>query len=229
MRAISCKSTAINVHTWPAKMTEMSMRTQLGAPVYDVSASTFGKSPQKFSLESAAADLFRLVKLVRRKTGAPRIFLVPTRWAGSSSDAWCSESFPTTRTPAGTLAPGPTSSSGFRLRHPTRRHRVRGRWWLAGDVPRPHRGPGRRHLRYGMVSSEEGYQNLRRFLFGNLRVQVELVGLDVQGREDDYHLATGDVPGDPRSARSRARVLHRPSRTKRGLAKYPSQLRFRSP
>jgi hypothetical protein len=92
-----------------------------------------------------------------------------------------------------------------------------------------HRGPGRRHLRYGMVNSEEGYQNLRRFLFGNLRVQVELVGLDVQGREDDYHLATGGVPGDPRSARSRARVLHRPSRTKRGLAKYPSQLRFRSP
>jgi hypothetical protein len=90
-------------------------------------------------------------------------------------------------------------------------------------------GPGRRHLRYGMVNSEEGYQNLRRFLFGDLRVQVELVGLDVQGREDDYHLATGDVPGDPRSARSRARVLHRPSRTKRGLAKYPSQLRFRSP
>ena len=147
MRAISSKSTAINVHTWPAKMTGAKLLRRkcrcehnLGAPVYDVSASTFGKSPQKFSLESAAADLFRLAKLVRRKTGAPRIFLVPTRWAGSSSDAWCSESFPTTRTPAGTLAPGPTSSSGFHLRHPTRRHRVRGRWWLAGDAPRPHRG-----------------------------------------------------------------------------------------
>ena len=36
-----------------------------------------------------------------------------------------------------------------------------------------------------MVNSEEGYQNLRRFLFGDLQVQVELVGLDVQGREDD--------------------------------------------
>ena len=83
------------------------------------------------------------------------------------------------------MTPGPTSSSGFHLRHPTRRHQVRGRWWLAGDVPRPHRGPGRRHLRYGMVNSEEGYQNLRRFLFGDLQVQVELVGLDVQGREDD--------------------------------------------
>ncbi|GGQ68460.1 esterase/lipase family protein [Streptomyces asoensis] len=30
---------------------------------------------------------------------------------------------------------------------------------------------------YGLVNSEEGYQNLRRFLFGDLRVQAELVGL----------------------------------------------------
>jgi pimeloyl-ACP methyl ester carboxylesterase len=36
-------------------------------------------------------------------------------------------------------------------------------------VHRAHGGP------YGMVSSEEGYQNLRRFLFGDWRVDVELV------------------------------------------------------
>ncbi|MFD7302548.1 esterase/lipase family protein [Streptomyces pharetrae] len=30
--------------------------------------------------------------------------------------------------------------------------------------------------RYGLVNSEEGYQNLRRFLFGDLRIEAELVG-----------------------------------------------------
>jgi hypothetical protein len=33
-----------------------------------------------------------------------------------------------------------------------------------------------------MVNSEEGYQNLRRLLFGDLQVQVELVGLFVSER-----------------------------------------------
>jgi hypothetical protein len=39
--------------------------------------------------------------------------------------------------------------------------------------------------RYGMVNSEEGYQNLRRFLFGDLRVDVRLVNLSVRGAADD--------------------------------------------
>jgi hypothetical protein len=33
--------------------------------------------------------------------------------------------------------------------------------------------------RYGIVNSEEGYQNLQRFLFGDLKVQIEFWGLDV--------------------------------------------------
>jgi hypothetical protein len=33
--------------------------------------------------------------------------------------------------------------------------------------------------RYGIVNSEEGYQNLQRFLFGDLKVQIELVGFTV--------------------------------------------------
>jgi hypothetical protein len=37
-------------------------------------------------------------------------------------------------------------------------------------VHRSHSGP------YGVVNSEEGYQNLRRFLFGDLQVQADLVG-----------------------------------------------------
>lgn len=47
--------------------------------------------------------------------------------------------------------------------------------YLAGTrhafVHRSHSG------RYGMVNSEEGYQNLRRFLFGDLAVQADLIGL----------------------------------------------------
>jgi hypothetical protein len=39
--------------------------------------------------------------------------------------------------------------------------------------------------RFGIVNSEEGYQNLRRFLFGDLQIKVDLVGLDVQGSEAD--------------------------------------------
>ncbi|MBA2417139.1 MAG: hypothetical protein H0V64_14890 [Geodermatophilaceae bacterium] len=39
--------------------------------------------------------------------------------------------------------------------------------------------------RYGIVNSEEGYQNLRRFLFGSLQVRVDLVGVDAAGSEAD--------------------------------------------
>lgn len=39
--------------------------------------------------------------------------------------------------------------------------------------------------RYGLVNSEEGYQNLRRFLFGDLQVRVDLVDLDVTGEDID--------------------------------------------
>ncbi len=33
--------------------------------------------------------------------------------------------------------------------------------------------------RYGIVNSEEGYQNLRRFLFGDIEVTADLIGLDL--------------------------------------------------
>ena len=39
--------------------------------------------------------------------------------------------------------------------------------------------------RYGLVNSEEGYQNLRRFLFGDLQVVVELRGLTRPDPDDD--------------------------------------------
>lgn len=52
--------------------------------------------------------------------------------------------------------------------------------------------------RYGLVNSEETYQNLKRFLLGSLRVQVELDGLDrgrLSGRvwQADLHLAIREV------------------------------------
>lgn len=46
-----------------------------------------------------------------------------------------------------------------------------------GFVHRSHSG------RYGLVNSEEGYQNLRRFLFGDVAVQADVVGLRLP-RED---------------------------------------------
>jgi pimeloyl-ACP methyl ester carboxylesterase len=39
--------------------------------------------------------------------------------------------------------------------------------------------------RYGLVNSEEGYQNLQRFLFGDLSVRVDLADLDVAGDRGD--------------------------------------------
>ena len=39
--------------------------------------------------------------------------------------------------------------------------------------------------RFGIVNSEEGYQNLRRFLFGDLAITANLVGLDLPGTPED--------------------------------------------
>lgn len=39
--------------------------------------------------------------------------------------------------------------------------------------------------RFGMVNSEEGYQNLHRFLFGDIRVTADLVGVELPGTADD--------------------------------------------
>jgi pimeloyl-ACP methyl ester carboxylesterase len=48
--------------------------------------------------------------------------------------------------------------------------------------------------RYGLVNSEEGYQNLRRFLFGRYQANVELCGLSLPAqREDDARVWQADV------------------------------------
>jgi hypothetical protein len=53
--------------------------------------------------------------------------------------------------------------------------------------------------RYGLVNSEEGYQNLQRFLFGNLKVALSLSNLDLDTSNDtvwqaDVALAIRQVP-----------------------------------
>lgn len=45
--------------------------------------------------------------------------------------------------------------------------------------------------RYGIVNSEEGYQNLQRFLFGDIRVNMALSNLSLQ--HDDRHFYQADV------------------------------------
>ncbi|MDT4941030.1 MAG: hypothetical protein QOJ34_1119 [Pseudonocardiales bacterium] len=51
--------------------------------------------------------------------------------------------------------------------------------------------------RYGLVNSEEGYQNLKRFLFGDVRVEIFLDGLDhierLGDRPDRFHQAEVSV------------------------------------
>lgn len=47
--------------------------------------------------------------------------------------------------------------------------------------------------RYGLVNSEESYQNLRRFLFGDLRVEVHLAGIDLAGEQQ---VAVEDLTDD---------------------------------
>lgn len=47
--------------------------------------------------------------------------------------------------------------------------------------------------RYGIVNSEEGYQNLERFLFGDLQVQVELAGLTKVQPQSEQDLEDGVV------------------------------------
>ncbi len=53
--------------------------------------------------------------------------------------------------------------------------------------------------RYGIVNSEEGYQNLRRFLFGNLKVSLSLSNLELDTSEDtvwqaDVALSVRELP-----------------------------------
>jgi hypothetical protein len=243
---------------------------------YDIAASTFADRPENFTLEGAARNLFDLIRLVRRKTGAPKVFLVahsmgglicrsllqrviPENDAGESGRVnpaaganYVARVF-TYATPHGgiSFAVGQgllerirdaTGFQGSDIFGPDRMaeyltpnaplHSLAGAGFdatkmpedgfpvsemfcLVGSNPEDYdvalglssktvgaRSDGlvqmknaavrnaavavvhRSHSgRYGIVNSEEGYQNLQRFLFGDLMVKVELVGFTV-GRNE---------------------------------------------
>lgn len=230
---------------------------------YDDSASTWGGTPQQYGLERAAEDLFELVQLVRRRTGAPRVHLVAHSMGGLICRCLIQKVIPesgaqaqqhigrlfTYATPHGGIA----FDAGFGLFEKIRdRFGINGadifgpeRMWeylnpadsgpmpddwdprdipagvfpkdrvfsLIGTNPEDYDAahgisskvvgvksdglvqienayvPGakfafvhRSHSgRYGIVNSEEGYQNMRRFLLGDLEVVADLVGVQLPG------------------------------------------------
>lgn len=247
---------------------------------YDVSASSIEDDPEKFSLEKAAINLFDLIKLVRLKTGAPKVFLVAHSMGGlicrcllqrvipeaevdgrGGHDLRAGEKYVaslfTYATPHGGIRFAVGGGFLERLRDftglfgadvfgPARMYEYLTPEFLREQEPRrgfkgtvvPQDGfsvskifclagsnPGdykelfglssravgaksdglvqlenavikgahsaivhRSHGgRYGIVNSEEGYQNLNRFLFGDLQVTLDLVRADV-GRRDDSDL-----------------------------------------
>ncbi|WP_460110024.1 esterase/lipase family protein [Streptomyces sp. YKOK-J1] len=239
---------------------------------YDPSASTWGARPQEFRLETAAADLLRLIDTVRAKSGAERVHLVAHSMGGLVCRCLIQKILPdlgrdpddcvaklfTYGTPHGGIAfdvgfgllerlrdvtgvngaeifgrermyeyltpksetdpDGPPPAWDARAmpgdgQFPFPPERV---FCLIGTDPTDYdvalglsaasvgpRSDGlvridnayvpgahqacvhRSHSgRYGLVNSEEGYQNLRRFLFGDRRAEAELVGVRLPRRED---------------------------------------------
>jgi pimeloyl-ACP methyl ester carboxylesterase len=237
---------------------------------YDVSSSILARKPEDFTIEKAAEDLYELVRLVQRKTGAPLVHLVAHSMGGLVCRSMIQRVIPdrgeraedhvarlvTYGTPHGGIefAAGGGLLEGLRdffdingaaIFGPERMYE----YLTAGAARRPGgpppawnparmtdeelplervlclvgtnaedydaaRGwsskvvgarsdglvqidnayvPGARRAfvhrshsgRFGLVNSEEGYQNLRRFLFGDLEVTAELVGLRVRGDADD--------------------------------------------
>lgn len=239
---------------------------------YDQAASSLRGEPVEFRLEQAAEDLFELVKLVRQKTGAPRVFLVAHSMGGLICRSMIQRVIPENKKGSdkpidyvdrlftyGTPHGGIEFSIGFGLLEKLRDtfdlgdaaifgpkrmyqyltpHLPEGAeppagwdpavipdgvfppervFCLVGTNPQDYEValglsskaagvrsdglvqinnafvPGanrafvhRSHSgRYGLVNSEEGYQSLWRFLFGDLRVDVELVGLNLPGTRGD--------------------------------------------
>lgn len=241
---------------------------------YDEFASLLTRDPAEFSLERAAQSLLDLVLLVRRTTGAPRVFLVAHSMGGLVVRSMLQRVVPDDERLGGTLDAatavvdrvftyatphGGIEFAGFGLLErvrdltgvlgadifgPDRMFEYLTPTRVAGVPPRAGFEPAvmpaggfpvdrlfclvgtssedytvalglstqavgprsdglvqidnayvqdapralvhRSHSgRFGIVNSEEGYQNLRRFLFGDLAVTARLVGLELPGEDGD--------------------------------------------
>jgi hypothetical protein len=234
---------------------------------YDVSASTWGESPQEFRLERAAEDLLVLIERLQEKTGAPTVHLVAHSLGGLICRSLIQKIIPekhpdrkatdfveslfTYGTPhggiefdvgfgmierlrdmfgiAGAEVFGPRRMYSYLTPNPTEEEPPKG--WRANDMPDTANFPLERMFcligtnpedyaaafglssklvgaksdglvqienayvpgthsafvhrshsgRYGLVNSEEGYQNLRRFLFGDVKVTADLINLRLPG------------------------------------------------
>ncbi|MDP3967092.1 MAG: alpha/beta hydrolase [Nocardioides sp.] len=251
---------------------------------YDISASTFGEKPEKYSLERAAESLLELIELVQRKTGAPRVYLVAHSMGGLICRCLIQKVIPEQRggdgvsggtrgatdyverlftyaTPHGGIEfdigfglfekvrdligingadifgparmwdylnpgdPGPVPPNWDPREIPDEVFPKDRIFTLIGTNPDDYdaaRGlssrvvgaksdglvqidnayiPGARFAfvhrshsgRYGIVNSEEGYQNLRRFLLGDLEVTADLVGVRLPERRRDDVLWQAEV------------------------------------
>ncbi|WP_327673442.1 alpha/beta fold hydrolase [Kitasatospora sp. NBC_00458] len=250
---------------------------------YDRSAGNWGAGPERFDLETAAADLLVLIEKLQARTGAPRVHLVahsmgglicrcllqkviPEQRPGRRATDYVAKLF-TYGTPHGGITfavgfgvpealrdmIGPNGADVFgpermyRYLTPVARQARSGPpvGWRAVDMPDDdgtgsaedaaggfplnrvfclvgtdsadyevahglssaavgprsdglvqienaqvtgaHRAFAHRSHsgRYGLVNSEEGYQNLRRFLFGDLQVRADLVGMALPQDDPD--------------------------------------------
>ncbi|WP_028046409.1 triacylglycerol lipase [Cellulomonas sp. URHE0023] len=239
---------------------------------YDEFAPNVTRDPNAFSLQRAAESLFTLVKLVRRQTGAPRVFLVAHSMGGLVVRSMIQRTIPddpdvggrpdaatafvdrvfTYATPHGGIefAVGfgalerlrDTGVAGADIFGPERMHEYL-TWSGSRDPAEPFdatrmpddgfpkdrlfclvgtnaedypvaRGLSSRVVgprsdglvqidnasvqgapralvhrshsgRFGIVNSEEGYQNLRRFLFGDVEVRADLTDCRLPGTPDD--------------------------------------------
>jgi hypothetical protein len=286
LRLMSDMDYEVRVHGNQKRYLEQARENEIPAATiwihrfYDVSASSLEDDPSKFSLEQAAINLFSLIKLVRVKTGAPKVFLVAHSMGGLICRCLLQRVIPeaevtedgghnpraaekyvaglfTYATPHGGIrfalgggflerlrdftglfgadVFGPDRMYEYLtpefLRDQQARQDFEGTvipdggfslskiFCLAGSNPGDYKelfGLSSRAVgaksdglvqlenavikdahtaivhrshggRYGIVNSEEGYQNLNRFLFGDLQVTLDLVNADV-GREDDPDL-----------------------------------------
>lgn len=111
---------------------------------YDDASSTYGKAAQDYRLERAAEDLFDFVELVRRKTSAPRVFLVAHSMGGLICRSMIQKVIPEKGKEATEYV-----DRLFTYATPPRRNRIRGRVRVAREDPRPVRHQRCRHLRSG--------------------------------------------------------------------------------